>query len=90
MSKWFRSLVRRGMFRARTYIAGRPQLDAFAKQSFARVPLLDRRLRAAVRAEREDRFQAIPVRATRIGVADLTPRAYRVCLDLQRALKDPR
>lgn len=75
------------MFRAHTYIAGRSQLDAFVKQSFALVPLLDRRLRAAVRREREDRYQAIPVRATRIGAADLTPWALRVYLDLMKALK---
>ena len=86
----FRSVVRRAMFRVRTYIAGRPQLDAFVKQSFARVPLLDRRLRAAVRSEREDRYQAIPVRATRIGAADLTPRAHQVYLDLVRALRSVR
>ena len=87
MTGWFRSLVRQAMFRARTYIAGRPQLDAFVKQSFARVPLLDRRLRAAVRSERENRYQAIPVRATRISTADLTPRAHQVYLDLMKALK---
>ena len=39
----------------------------------ARVPFLDRRVRAVIRAEREDRYQAIPVRATRVGAADLTP-----------------
>ena len=72
------------MFCARTYIAGRPQLDAFTKQSIARIPLLDRRVRAAVRRAREDRYQAIP---TRVGAADLTPRALRVYLDLMRALK---
>ena len=83
----FRSVVRRAMFRVRTYIAGRPQLDAFVKQSFARVPPLDRRLRAAVRSEREDRYQAIPVRATRISTADLTPWAHQVYLDLVRALR---
>ncbi|MGO9327649.1 MAG: hypothetical protein ACLQJ0_05995 [Steroidobacteraceae bacterium] len=87
MSKWFLNLARRAMFRAQTYIAGRPQLDAFVKQSFARVPLLDRRLRVVVRREREDRYQAIPVRATRIGAADLTPQALRVYLDLMKALK---
>ena len=38
-------------------------------------------------SEREDRYQAIPVRATRIGAADLTPRAHQVYLDLVRALK---
>jgi len=87
---WIGSIVRRAMFRARTYIAGRPHLDAFTKQFIARIPLLDRRVRAAVRAEREDRFQAIPARATRVSVADLTPRAHRVYLDLKRALKHPR
>jgi hypothetical protein len=87
MAGWFRSLMRRAMFRARTYIAGRPHLDAFTKQSIARIPLLDRRVRAAVRDEREDRFQAIPVRAIRFGTADLTPRALQVYLDLMKALK---
>ncbi len=87
MFKWFLNLARRAMFRARTYIAGRPHLDAFAKNMIARVPLLDQRVRAVVRAEREDRYQAIPVRATRIGAADLTPRALRVYLDLMKALK---
>ncbi len=87
MSKWSFSLVRRVLFRVGTYIAGRPQLDAFVKQSFARVPLLDRRLRAAVRREREDGFQAIPVRARRLSVADLPPRGHRVYLDLMKALK---
>ena len=75
------------MSRIYVYIAARPHLDAFVKQSVARVPLLDRRLRAAVRRAREDRYQAIPVRATRIGAADLTPRALRVYLDLMKALK---
>jgi len=84
MAGWFRSLVRQAMFRAHTRIAGRPHLDAFVKQSLARVPLLDRRLRAAVRRAREDRYQAIP---TRVGAADLTPRALGVYLDLMRALK---
>jgi hypothetical protein len=87
MAGWFRSLVRQAMFRAHTRIAGRPHLDALVKQSLARIPLLDRRLRAAVRRAREDRYQAIPVRATRIGAADLTPRALRVYLDLMKALK---
>jgi len=87
MAGWFRSLVRQAMFRAHTRIAGRPHLDALVKQSMARIPLLDRRLRAAVRRAREDRYQAIPVRATRIGAADLTPRALRVYLDLMKALK---
>jgi hypothetical protein len=85
MAGWFRSLVRQVMFRAHTHIAGRPHLDAFIKQSLARVPLLDRRLRAVVRTQRQSRFQAIP--ATRVATADLTPRAYRVYLDLVRALK---
>ncbi len=74
------------MFRARTYIAGRSHLDAFTKQIIARVPLLDRWVRATVRAEREDRYQAIPVSARRLGVADLTPRAHQVYLDLMKAL----
>jgi len=87
MAGWFRRLVRQTLLRAHTRIAGRPQLDAFVKQSLARVPLLDRRLRAAVRRAREDQYQAIPVRATRIGTADLTPRALRVYLDLMKALK---
>lgn len=87
MAGWFRSLVRQAMFRAHTHIAGRPQLDAFIKQFLARVPLLDRRLRAAVRREHESRFQAIPTRATRGGAADLTPRTLRVYLDLMKALK---
>jgi hypothetical protein len=85
-----RAVTRRAMFRARTYIAGRPDLDAFTKQIIARVPFLDRRVRAVVRAEREDRYQAIPVRATRIGAADLTPRAHQVYLDLVRALRSVR
>ncbi len=87
MAAWFRNLARRAMFRARAYIAGRPHLDAFTKDIIARVPLLDRRVRAVVRAEREDRYQAIPVRATRIGTADLTPWAHKVYLDLVRALR---
>ena len=87
MAAWFLSLARRAMFSARTYIAGRPHLDAFIKDIIARVPLLDRRVRAVVRAEREDRYQAISVRATRIGAADLTPRAHQVYLDIVRALK---
>ncbi len=85
-----RSIMRRAMFRARTYIAGRPHLDAFIKDVIAGVPLLDRRVRAVVRSEREDRYQAIPVRATRIGAAELTPRAHQVYLDLVRALKHGR
>jgi len=80
-----RSVVRRAMSRIYAYIAARPHLDAFVKQSVARVPLLDRRLRAAVRTQRQSRFQAIP--ATRVGAADLTPRALRVYLDLMKALK---
>lgn len=87
MFKWFLNLARRAMFRARTYIAGRPHLDAFAKNMIARVPLLDQRVRAVVRAEREDRYQAIPVRATRIRTVDLTPWAHQVYLDLVRALR---
>ena len=83
----FRSVVRRAMFHARTYIAGRPHLDAFTKQIIAHVPFLDRQVRAAVRAERADRYQAIPVRAKRVSTADLTPRALRVYLDLMKALK---
>lgn len=90
MFKWFLNLARRAMFRARTYIAGRPRLDAFVKQSVARIPLLDRRVRAAVRDERGDRFQAIPVSAIRFGTADLTPRALQVYLDLMKALKHGR
>ena len=86
----FRSVVRRAMFRARTYVARRPHLDAFTKQIIARITFLDRWVRAAVRAECEDRFQAIPVRARRLSVADLTPRACRVYLDLMRALNHGR
>jgi hypothetical protein len=82
-----RSVVRRAMSRIYAYIAARPHLDAFVKQSVARVPLLDRRLRAVVWAEREERFQAIPVRARRVSAADLTPRAHQVYLDLVRAFK---
>lgn len=85
-----RPIAQRAVFRARTYIASRPHLDAFTKQIIARVPFLDRRVRAAVRAEREDRFQAIPVRAKRAGAADLTPRAHQVYLDLVKALKHGR
>jgi hypothetical protein len=85
MAAWFLNLARRAMFSARTYIAGRPQLYALAKLALARVPLLDRRLRAVVRTEREGRIQAIPAGARR--AADLTPRAHRVYLDLMKALK---
>ena len=84
---WIGSIVRRAMFRTRTYIAGRPHLDALTKQIIARVPLQDRRVRAVIRAEREDRYQAIPVRATRIRTVDLTPWAHQVYLDLVRALR---
>ena len=78
------------MFRVRTYIAGRPHLDAFTKQIIARLPFLDRRVRAAVRAQCEDRFQAIPVRAESVSETDLTPRARQVYLDLMSALKHAR
>jgi hypothetical protein len=85
MPSWFRSVVRWAIFRVYTYIAGRPQLNAFVKRSIAQFPPLDRRLQAITQTEWARQFQAAPTHATH--VADLTPRAYRVYLDLVRALK---
>ena len=84
----FRSVVRRAMFRARTYIAGRPQLGRFYQAHLLPgFPSWTGGCERPSAAEREDRYQAIPVRATRIGTADLTPRAHQVYLDLVKALK---
>jgi hypothetical protein len=83
----FGSIVRRAMFRVYKHIAGRPQLNAFMKRSIARLPFLDRRLRAIIRTERESRFQPVPTPTAHVDVADLTPRAHQVYLDLVRALK---
>ncbi len=75
------------MFRVHTYIAGRTELNDFVKRSLGRFPFLDRRLRAIIRMERVSQFQAAPMRATQVDVADLPPRAHQVYLDLVRALK---
>ncbi len=82
----FDSVARRAIFRVYEYMAGRPRLNAFIKPSIARLPFLDRRLRAIIRTERESRFQ-VPARAAYVDVADLTPRAHQVYLDLVRALR---
>ena len=61
------------------------QLYAFAKQSIARAPFLDRRLRAVIRSGGLD----VQHRAERIiDVADLTPHAHQVYLELLRVIKD--
>lgn len=73
------SVPRRIMFRVHTNIAGRPQLNAFMKQSVARFPPLDRRLRAVVRTEGASPAQ--------IEWADLTPHARQVYLDLVDAVR---
>ncbi len=90
----FGPVVRRATFGVYKYVAGRPQLNAFMKRSIARLPFLDRPLRAIIRIEREiereSRFQPIPPPASHVDVADLTPRAHQVYLDLVGALKHGR
>jgi len=83
----FGSVARRAIFRVHKYIAGRPQLNTFVKRSTARLPFLDSPLRAIIRTERDRRFQPDPTRAAHADVADLTPRAHQVYLDLVRALR---
>lgn len=82
-----RFVARRPMLRIHAYIASRTQLHDFVKRFLARFPFLDRRLRAIIRAERVSQFQAIPTRATHIGLAELTPRAHQVYLNLTKALR---
>lgn len=78
-----RSTVRRVIFGFRGYIAGRPRLDAFVRQSLARVPPLDKGLRAIVRRERliPNRTAEVLSRREEGSVADLSPRDRRVYLD---------
>ena len=85
MPSWFRSVVRWAIFRVYTYIAGRPQLNAFVKRPITQFPRLDRRLQTITRTEWARQLQTAPTRATH--VADLTPRAKQVYLDIMRALK---
>ena len=73
------------MFRVASRLAAQAQLYAFVKQAVARVPFLDRRLRAIIRME----GLSAKARAERIiDVSDLTPHGHQVYLELLRAIKD--
>ncbi len=81
----FRSAARRAVFHIARRLMQHAQLYAFAKQSIARVPFLDRRLRAVIRSgglDVQDRAERI------IDVADLTPHGHQVYLELLGAIKD--
>lgn len=81
----FRSAARRVVFGIARRLMQHAQLYAFAKQSIARVPFLDRRLRAIIRTGRQDAED----RAERmIDVSDLTPHAHQVYLELLRAIEE--
>lgn len=79
-----RSVARRATFHVARRLAAQAQLYAVAKHAAARVPFLDRRLRAIIRTGGLDARN----RAERIvDVADLTPHAHQVYGDLLRATK---
>jgi len=80
-----RSAARRAVFLIARRLMQHAQLYAFAKQSIARVPFLDRRLRAIVRTgglDAQARAEHI------IDVADLTPHGHQVYLELVRAIEE--
>ncbi|HMK69404.1 MAG TPA: hypothetical protein VK442_00385 [Xanthobacteraceae bacterium] len=78
---WRRAIIRLGQ-----RLATRPHLYDFAKLLIAQVPALDRWLRAIVRAEYLS-AQALAERIDPVKVADLTPRAHQVYLELLGAIK---
>lgn len=80
-----RPIARRAVFRVARRLMRHVQLYALAKQSIARVPFLDRWLRAIIRTGELD----AQARAERIvDVADLTPHGHQVYLDLLSAIED--
>jgi hypothetical protein len=81
-----RFLLRQLMFRTHARIAGQPQLNAFMKRSIARVPALDRRLRALIRTDGASRLHAAQMYAAFVDMDDLTPRARQVYHDLVKSV----
>jgi hypothetical protein len=81
-----RRIWRRVIFRFGQHVATWPYLYTFAKQVIARVPFIDRRLRAIVRAELLS-ARVLAERIDPLDVADLTPRAHQVYLELLGAIK---
>ncbi len=80
-----RPTARRAVLRVVRGLRRHAQLYALAKRSIARVPFLDRWLRAIIRTGEVDAH----ARAERIvDVADLTPHGHHVYLDLLSAIKD--
>lgn len=65
------------VYRLRAHLAASPGVDAFARSLLALFPLLDRRLRSAVRSERsvQAEIQEAQARVRRRGMPDLWPQA---------------
>jgi len=85
IGKSIRSFARSIFFGLRIFLSTRPGLDNFAKRLVARLPLVDKRLRTALRAQR---LHLKDVRARRIRADDLPPNAHQVYLDIKQALQE--
>ena len=89
-----RSAVRRAVFVLRCHLEVRPGLDAFAKRALNKFPILEKRLRRMVRNERlgqtrQPQPQPWPL-GEKISVAELSPRAHQVYLDIVETLAKER